>query len=59
MLSRPKGSVGYKPKVTEPTYVILNEQVELVACYKPDLIDLEAYGVSYGDRAQASESWAA
>ena len=42
------------------TYVLLNEQVTLQAqdpkmygVIKSSLIDLEAYGASYGDRAQA------
>ena len=42
------------------TYVLLNEQVTLQsqdpvkynAGLKPSLIDLEAYGESYGDRGQ-------
>lgn len=42
------------------TYVVLNEQVTLQnqdpvkfnAGLKPSLIDLEAYGVSYGDKGE-------
>lgn len=37
------------------TSVLITKQVkERVACSKPALIDLETYGVSYGDRAQAA-----
>lgn len=46
------------------TYVQLNEQVTLQnqdpvknkAGLKPSLIDLEAYGESYGDKGQGRES---
>ena len=47
--------------VIKKTYVVLNEQVTLQnqdpvkikAGLKPILIDLEAYGESYGDKGQA------
>jgi len=37
----------------------LGQSINTLVDFKFPLIDLETYGVSYGDRAQATERWAA
>ena len=49
----PLGNSGIEPPPQQLT------AVNIPAALKPDLIDLEAYGESYGDRGQAGESRAA